>query len=93
MHAFSLHGLLPWVQEMPAFAELLAALRAGQMPDSPLGVPEPLRAAVAAALADQLDQPMLWVVEQPDEARAIGDALRYRAFPDEQSLRAAWAWR
>ena len=76
MHAFSLHGLLPWVQEMPAFAELLAALRAGQMPDSPLGVPEPLRAAVAAALADQLDRPMLWVVEQPDEARAIGDALQ-----------------
>jgi len=76
MHAFSLHGLLPWVRDLPAFAELLSQLRAGRLPEAPLGVPEPLRAAVTAALAQDLAIPLLWVVEQPDEARALADALQ-----------------
>lgn len=76
MHATSLHGLLPWIQGLPAFTALLATLRDGRVPEAPVGVPESLRTAVAAALADRLDRPMLWVVEQPDEARALGDALQ-----------------
>ncbi len=76
MHGYSIHGLLGWIQELPPFRKLAADLAQGQGKAEVLGLPEALRAPVVAGLAQSLGRPLLWVVEQPDEARALGDALQ-----------------
>ncbi len=76
--AFSVHGLVYCLGEHPAFAELLAAVRdaACGPARSALNLPEPARPLVLAALAQHLDQPILWITAEADEARAAADALR-----------------
>jgi transcription-repair coupling factor (superfamily II helicase) len=77
MRGYALVGLLDRIRKEAGYARLeaqLASARPGE-PLGPLGLPEAARPAVIAALSERLDAPLLWLVEQPDEARAVADSL------------------
>ena len=85
MPDYSLAGLLEPVRRHPVVADALAAIASGGQGDlvGPLGLPEAVQPAAVAAIAGQLDVPMLWLVPHIDEARALADALgAYLAAPE-----------
>ena len=77
MRDYSLTGLLARIEGSPGFSELRLACETAQpgRPVGPLGLPGAARPAVLAALARHLDAPLLWLVDQPDEARAFAESL------------------
>jgi len=82
MHDVSLAGLTALIRSLPEvriLSERIAALSANDAAAGPLDVPAAAQTAVAAALADGpalSGRPMVWLVAQPDEARAVADGLR-----------------
>jgi len=89
MRDYSLSGLLDTVRRHPAVAEAVAAAERCAPGETigPLGLPEAVQPAAVAALAAGLDVPLLWVVPQVDEARALIDALTaYLVEPDRLLL-------
>ncbi len=85
MREYSLSGLLDRVEAAPGFGSLLKQATSAA-PDAvlgPLGLPGAARPAVVACLARHLDAPLLWLVDQPDEARALADSMAaYLAEPE-----------
>jgi len=89
MQEYSLVGLLSAVSSHPAFEALARAVREAQPGGSvgPLGLPEPSRPVMVAALVDQHERPVLWITSQPDEARVLAESLRaYLADPQRLHL-------
>jgi len=78
MRDFCLTGLLDRVAAEQGFQGVLALARraVGGTVLGPLGLPEPARPAVVAALSRSLDTPILWITAQPDEARAVAESLQ-----------------
>ncbi len=73
--ATSLHGLLSWIRELPAYASLRDDLEAGlEVPD--VALPARLRPVVIATLLDEISAPVVIVVPSVEESRQITDALR-----------------
>lgn len=71
----SVHGLLTWVRDHPAYAELLAQLSAGlELP--PVGVRPRARPAIIAALSGDLRSPLLVVVPTVEESRRLAQDLK-----------------
>lgn len=73
--ATSLHGLLSWIRELPAYTSLRDDLKAGlEVPD--VALPARLRPVVIATLLDEISAPVVIVVPSVEESRQITDALR-----------------
>jgi transcription-repair coupling factor (superfamily II helicase) len=77
-----LSGLLAFGQQLPAWRELVAALRAGHYPADPLGVYHAARPYVTALLARDLNRPLLVLTARSGRARQWVDELRIW-LPDE----------
>ncbi|MEO8082941.1 MAG: transcription-repair coupling factor [Ardenticatenales bacterium] len=77
MRDYSIAGLIAAVARHPAVAEALARAGASE-PGAvvgPLGLPEAAQPPIVAALAVASNVPVVWIVPQQDEARALADAL------------------
>ena len=77
-----LNGLLDLGRSLPAFDELAAGLREGRAPAAPLAVYHAARPYLVAALAGQLDRPLLIITPRTNRARQWIDELR-AWLPDE----------
>ncbi|MCC7019438.1 MAG: transcription-repair coupling factor [Ardenticatenales bacterium] len=77
MRDYSLRGLLDPVSRHPVVADALArTLRAEPgIAIGPLGLPEAAQPAAVAAIAAAVKVPIVWIVPQVDEARALADSL------------------
>lgn len=77
MRDFSVSGLLDRIDQVASVRELRAQVSAAAAGArlGPATLPEAVRPAVVAALARDLDRPVLWIVAQPDEARAVVESL------------------
>ena len=103
MRDFSVAGLSRLLSQLDA-CETLARSVTRLAPGTtlgPLGLPEAVRPATVAALAELTTVPMLWILEQPDEARAafeslqayLSDPTRAKVLPAPDALpfeRMAW---
>ena len=70
----SVRGLLALFDRLPALGELVADLQRGDL--RPLGLLRSARPAFLAALARELDRPMLVMVGQVERAAALTESLR-----------------
>ncbi|MDW8068023.1 MAG: transcription-repair coupling factor [Anaerolineae bacterium] len=70
----NLSGLLAWLSDLPAYQQLREEVRGGDFPP-PLGLLRSARPAVAAALARDLERPLLLVAGSVARARALHQAL------------------
>ena len=77
-----LNGLLDLGRSLPAFDELAAGLREGRAPAAPLAIYHAARPYLVAALARQLDRPLLIITPRTNRARQWMDELR-AWLPDE----------
>ena len=77
-----LNGLLDLGRSLPAFDELAAGLREGRAPAAPLAVYHAARPYLVAALARQLNRPLLIITPRTNRARQWIDELR-AWLPDE----------
>jgi transcription-repair coupling factor (superfamily II helicase) len=89
MHDFSVHGLTERIRTLPAlqqFVDGLARLVPGEAL-SPIALPETARSVVAAAVAESVDRPVLWLAAATDEARAFAECIAsYIDRPDRVHL-------
>ena len=77
-----LNGLLALGRSLPAFDELAAGLREGRAPAAPLAIYHAARPYLVAALARQLNRPLLIITPRTNRARQWVDELRIW-LPDE----------
>ena len=77
-----LNGLLDLGRSLPAFDELVVGLREGRAPAAPLAIYHAARPYLVAALAGQLDRPLLIITPRSNRARQWIDELR-AWLPDE----------
>ena len=77
-----LNGLLDLGRSLPAFDELAVGLREGRAPAAPLAIYHAARPYLVAALARQLDRPLLIITPRTNRARQWVDELR-TWLPDE----------
>ena len=77
-----LNGLLDLGRSLPAFDELVVGLREGRAPAAPLAIYHAARPYLVAALAGQLDRPLLIITPRTNRARQWIDELR-AWLPDE----------
>jgi transcription-repair coupling factor (superfamily II helicase) len=71
-----LNGLLDLGRSLPAFDELAAGLREGRAPTAPVAVYHAARPYLVAALARQLNRPLLIITPRTNRARQWIDELR-----------------
>ncbi len=77
MRDYSLRGLLDPVSRHPVVSDALARVLRAE-PGAvigPLGLPEAAQPAAVAAIAAATSVPIVWIVPQVDEARALADLL------------------
>ena len=79
-------GLLSLFDQLPAYGELVTELKGRQRRVPPLGLLRSARPALLAALARDLDRPLLIVVGQVERAGKIIDHLRTFGRPRTQQL-------
>ena len=72
----NLRGLLPLLREVPAYQRLLQGLRAGRGTPEPLALLHAARPFLAAALATDLNQPLIVVTARSERAQQWADDLR-----------------
>ena len=77
-----LNGLLDLGRSLPAFDELATGLREGRAPTAPVAVYHAARPYLVAALAGQLNRPLLIITPRTNRARQWIDELR-AWLPDE----------
>jgi transcription-repair coupling factor (superfamily II helicase) len=77
-----LNGLLDLGRSLPEFDELAVGLREGRAPAAPLAIYHAARPYLVAALACQLDRPLLIITPRTNRARQWIDELR-AWLPDE----------
>lgn len=70
----TISGLLSWLSDLPAYGRLREEIRSGDFPP-PLGLLRSARPAVVAALARDLNRPILLVAGSVARARALYQAL------------------
>ncbi len=70
----NLSGLIPLLQDIPAYRKLLAAVQRGEVQDA-LGLVNAARPGVIAALAQDLEQPLLVIVARPEQANSMIEQL------------------
>ncbi|RME81163.1 MAG: transcription-repair coupling factor [Caldilineae bacterium] len=71
-----LTGLTSLLRDHPVFGELCALLRRGERPKHPLGIVAAARSYVAAALAEELQVPIVVLTARPETARLLVEQLR-----------------
>jgi len=102
VEVMNLSGLLPLVNEIPAYRQLLEELRKGSNSCFPLGLLSSARPYFIAALQRDLARPILVVTGRVERARELHEQLRLWSeapegillFPEPNALpyeRAAWA--
>jgi len=96
----NLAQLLDQIRDLPEYASLLTTLEQGRKPGGPLGIPRAVRAPLAAALAKDLDRPVLFIVPRADRMLTLSEELPFwhpgislHTFPEPNPLfyeKAAW---
>jgi transcription-repair coupling factor (superfamily II helicase) len=88
-----LSPLLRPLQALPAYQDLLRTLRLGEAPLRPVHLPRAARPTLAAALALDLDRPVVLLVSRPDRALTLAEELpawapeaRLLPYPDPRPL-------
>ncbi len=85
--SINLSGLLPHVRNQAQFAALLRDLDGPHDGEVHWPLLRAARAATVAALAPQLDRPLLLIAARPDRAQALYEALRAFALPPDRLWR------